>query len=493
MKKSGRQSNNNRLKNESKKNNKKLSKQQHNRNNNNISNNGDSLVNSKKSPPTQPQALRMQIISDSDHYQSYFSSRNDVPANNEYYLEKPPKFLQKGIKDNFMYEGHFHEAMGKILLIAQCFAMMPVRGITMPHPKYLSFSWTHVRTIFCLVFIICSTVDSVITVYKVLNGPITFNNMEPMIFRIVSLIVCISALYLARKWPELMVQWYNLECQLPPYSSQKDKRSMADKIRIVFFVGMTLSLAEHLLSVTQAIYYAARCGTTSDPVKNFLLITNEHLFYIFPYSYLLGWFGRLLIIISTFIWNYMAVFVMLISIGLTCLFKQINDNLEKFKNKQMPAVFWAERRVQYRNVCILCEKVDNAISMITMMSFSNNLYFICVQLLKSRNNMPSTVATVYFYFSLIFLFLRSLALSLYSAAVYDESRKPLRVLRSVPKESWCLEVKRFALEISSDLVALSGMKFFHLTRKLVLSVAGTIVTYELVLIQFYEPTNLWNC
>lgn len=82
------------------------------------------------------------------------------------------------------------------------------------------------------------------------------------------------------------------------------------------------------------------------------------------------------------------------------------------------------------------------------------------------------ISMVYFYFSLLFLLGRSLAVSLYSAAIYDESRKPLRILRCVPKESWCLEVKRFAEEISNDLVALSGMKFFHLTRKLVLSVSS---------------------
>lgn len=85
--------------------------------------------------------------------------------------------------------------------------------------------------------------------------------------------------------------------------------------------------------------------------------------------------------------------------------------------------------------------------------------------------MPTVVHTVYFYFSLLFLLGRTLAVSLYTADVNDESKKPLRVLRCVPKESWSPEVKRFSDEISSDLVALSGMKFFHLTRKLVLSVS----------------------
>lgn len=46
-------------------------------------------------------------------------------------------------------------------------------------------------------------------------------------------------------------------------------------------------------------------------------------------------------------------------------------------------------------------------------------------------------------------------------------------------------MKRFSEEVAEDLVGLSGMKFFYLTRQLMLSVAGTIITYEMVMIQFH--------
>lgn len=82
----------------------------------------------------------------------------------------------------------------------------------------------------------------------------------------------------------------------------------------------------------------------------------------------------------------------------------------------------------------------------------------------------SAAHTVYFWFSLTFLICRTLAVTLYSAAINDESKGPIRVFRAVPKDSWCLEVKRFSDEVTNDIVALSGMKFFHLTRNLVLSV-----------------------
>lgn len=52
------------------------------------------------------------------------------------------------------------------------------------------------------------------------------------------------------------------------------------------------------------------------------------------------------------------------------------------------------------------------------------------------------------------------------------------------------QIKRFVEEVSNDTIALSGMKFFFLTRKLVLSVAGTIITYELVLIQFHQDDDI---
>lgn len=80
--------------------------------------------------------------------------------------------------------------------------------------------------------------------------------------------------------------------------------------------------------------------------------------------------------------------------------------------------------------------------------------------------------------------MRTFAVSLLAAAVHDESQNPIKVLRKVPSHLWNVETKRFFGDILSKRVALSGMQFFFLTRKLILSVAGTIITYELVLMQF---------
>lgn len=90
---------------------------------------------------------------------------------------------------------------------------------------------------------------------------------------------------------------------------------------------------------------------------------------------------------------------------------------------------------------------------------------------------------LYFWYSLIFLIVRTISVSLLSSYVNDESRRALKILYDVKSSSWNAEAKRFFDDIVGNTVALTGMDFFYLTRKLILSVAGTIVTYELVLLQ----------
>lgn len=114
----------------------------------------------------------------------------------------------------------------------------------------------------------------------------------------------------------------------------------------------------------------------------------------------------------------------------------------------------------------------------TIISF-NNIYR-----LKFHRPLPTLYRMVYFWFSLIFLISRTFAVSLLAARIHDESKKPIKVLRAIPSSSWNTEAKRLFDDVLFNTVSLSGMKFFFLTRKLILRMAGTIVTYELVLMQF---------
>jgi gustatory receptor len=62
-----------------------------------------------------------------------------------------------------------------------------------------------------------------------------------------------------------------------------------------------------------------------------------------------------------------------------------------------------------------------------------------------------------------------------SASINDESIKSLSVLRSIPSDGWFPETERISNQIQQNGVALSGKKFFFLTRGIIVTIAGTIV------------------
>ncbi|XP_036337263.1 gustatory receptor 5a for trehalose-like [Rhagoletis pomonella] len=401
--------------------------------------------------------------------------------------------IRRGTRTDFLHNGSFHEAVGPVLVIAQCFCLMPVRGILADTPKGLSFCWKSFRTWYCILYTLITIADTGLTVNMVVKGVLDVRNIEPLIFHANILLASIGFLRLAAKWPKLMRKWQRVERQLPPHQTWREREALSVRVHKVTFVLITLSLTEHLLSTISAIHFANYCPSRNDPIESYFMSVVSQIFFVLDYSPWLAWVGKILNVLMTFGWSYMDVFLMIIGIGLSSLFGQVQSSLHRVRGQVMPESYWTHTRLQYRLICDLIEQVDAAVSGIIMLSFANNLYFVCIQLLKSMNKMPSVAHLVYFYASLFFLLGRTLAVSLYLAEVNDRSREPLEVIKQVPKDGYNAEVDRFAHELAMDTVALTGLQYFNVTRGLVLTVAGTIVTYELVLIQFHEDQKLWNC
>lgn len=91
---------------------------------------------------------------------------------------------------------------------------------------------------------------------------------------------------------------------------------------------------------------------------------------------------------------------------------------------------------------------------------------------------------VYYYVSITFILARASTTFLFASKVYENSKKPLKIIRSIPNRGWHIELERFSNQVRYETNALSGMKFFFLTRKVLFALAGAILTYELVLLQF---------
>lgn len=141
--------------------------------------------------------------------------------------------------------------------------------------------------------------------------------------------------------------------------------------------------AEHLLSITVGAHGANNCPSIRDPIRAYYIANYPQVFLIYPYSGALGTFAKFLNIIATFAWSYTDLFVIVVSIGLASKFKQINQDLVEVKGKSVHPGFWSEYRLYYREVTNLIAVVDRAMAKIILISISNNLFFICVQLLRS--------------------------------------------------------------------------------------------------------------
>lgn len=143
------------------------------------------------------------------------------------------------------------------------------------------------------------------------------------------------------------------------------------------------STAEHLLSMIVGTYNANNCPAIRDPIEAFYVVSYPYIFIELHYNGLLGLYVKFLNIAASVAWTYTDLFVILVSIGLASKFRQINDDLMEMKGRRVDNSFWSEYRLYYREITNLVSTVDDALSKIILISISNNLFFICVQLLRS--------------------------------------------------------------------------------------------------------------
>lgn len=149
------------------------------------------------------------------------------------------------------------------------------------------------------------------------------------------------------------------------------------------------------------VYYDF-CPRRKDPVESYLRGISLHLFEVFPYSNWLGWLGKLQNVLLTFGWSYMDIFLMIVGMGLSEMLARLNRSLKSHVRhvsseeylpiacqvmasiwQPMPEEYWTWSRTLYRSIVELIREVDDAISGIMLISFGSNLYFVCLQLLKS--------------------------------------------------------------------------------------------------------------
>uniref|UniRef100_A0A336LF89 Gustatory receptor n=1 Tax=Culicoides sonorensis TaxID=179676 RepID=A0A336LF89_CULSO len=294
--------------------------------------------------------------------------------------------------------------------------------------------------------------------------------------------VFIEFFIIAQNWPRLMRHWERVEYLIIKNRGKTFDKKLTHRLWITAIVITICCWMEHIGSFLSTIAYVVKCKPES-PYKDFFYGHLEHIFHVIPFNTPLVIIGKYFNIISTFAWNFMDLFVILNSIGMAHTFKIFADFVIHESEKNTNDQFWSKQRQIYQKLVDLVNELDDETCRINLVSYSNNVYFIVVQLLNSIRPLPPLLA-FYFWFSLIYLIMRTIAISIFGAEIQIQAKRPLYALRKVKSENWSEELRRFNNELINVTVGITGKKFFFINRSLLLTVAGTIITYELVLVSF---------
>ncbi|RLZ02212.1 Gustatory receptor 2 [Cephus cinctus] len=393
----------------------------------------------------------------------------------------------------------FHCAIGPILIIAQVFGLFPVMGISSPSPKNLAYSRRSARTIYSLIVIISIAVMAGFSIMHMLKtlkaeafelkGGIT-SATSGAVFYGNSLIGAVIFLWLAPHWVVLQQDWRAMERLINRLGHPK----LRWKFKIITGIVLLLALIEHLVSiVTNTIGFTYE-KTENSTIEHFLHFysATSHPFILssLDYNIALGIFLFIISKFATFVWNFTDIFVMLISTGLAEWYKTLNESLISTIGCHKTLSEWQALREYYASLSLLVKQVDTYISPIILLSFANNLYFICLQLLNGLYPTDNgLLSNLYYFGSFVFMVTRTVTVTLLVARINDQSKLALPVLYNCPASTYCMEAQRLQQQLSSDDIALTGLRFFSVTRNFMLAVAGAIATYELVLLQFNVAMN----
>uniref|UniRef100_A0A7G3B124 Gustatory receptor n=1 Tax=Lutzomyia longipalpis TaxID=7200 RepID=A0A7G3B124_LUTLO len=357
------------------------------------------------------------------------------------------------------HNGSTFRAMRPLFTAARLFSLIPVNGVFGDSLIDLHFKWFSLVMLYSVVVIAIVGFMTIIATLKFLEDSLTFGTIVSVFFYLYNFCAILIFVGIARKWPELMAYWHSVEKNLPQTEHLCGRRSLRTRLHQLVTTLLVIAAIEHGLSIAANIEKAYRCKGTKGAQTTYLeLYFHEslpHLFRVLPYHPLLGWFGYLINFYCTFVWNFMDLFIISISIALTTRFKQVNAKIEQARGRIMSDIFWTSQRNHYQQVSALVQEVDKVITNLIFLSYLNNLYFVCVQLLHSLNPMDNYLQAIYFWFSLIFLIARTFW---------------AQIIRSIPTTGLTKETERFLEEVTNETVSLTGKKFFRLTRKLILKV-----------------------
>jgi gustatory receptor len=131
------------------------------------------------------------------------------------------------------------------------------------------------------------------------------------------------------------------------YEKPPNTWSLRRRILTLLTISCSMALIEHLLAVSDNVskhnFVISFCNLTIDDPVGFFIMKNQAVFIkslSFSYNNFVGVVVIYLNVSYTFYWNFLDIFTMLISIGLSDLFARLNYRLESVKKLPLDEITW---------------------------------------------------------------------------------------------------------------------------------------------------------
>ena len=121
----------------------------------------------------------------------------------------------------------------------------------------------------------------------------------------------------------------------------------------------------------------------SEFLHSYLIAYRHHLTSVIPYHVAEFPIYEWVNILMTFSWHFIDLLIVIISIGLSTRFVQINHRLIKSQGIELPDNFWSEIRQHYYSLIDLVEIVDDEFSVVILIGTGHNLFSLCTSIFES--------------------------------------------------------------------------------------------------------------
>uniref|UniRef100_A0A182WQR1 Gustatory receptor n=1 Tax=Anopheles minimus TaxID=112268 RepID=A0A182WQR1_9DIPT len=399
--------------------------------------------------------------------------------------------------------GSFHHAVAPVLLLGQCITLLPVVNIFSANYRTVRFKMKSFRCIYSLLYLVLTGIYCVLSIRWYIRKGLNISYFANCIYMVVVYLSAWLFFFIAIDWHSILDAFANCERSFLRDHYRLQSRgtfNLVWKIRFAGFAIFALALVEDWLNYYSAyqsnIVQIATCNRTNVTVwHNFYLREHPHVFHLLPFNgftiAVTEWINRCM----RYTWTYLDIFIISFCYGAQFRYEQIFRRLLAVRGIACPTHFWHELRMDYVAVSELVNVLDTRFGHLILLACANDMYFIATQLFNGFQRRRAIANYVYFWYSLLLLMFRTIVMLYVGSGVYVASTSPLQLLRNVSSKNWGIDLQRLTDEVASGENVLSGKQFFFLKRQLILAMAGTLVTYELVLLDQVKkiPDSSTDC